>query len=1086
MKKNLLFFVFLLSTTLSLGQARTGVPIAEPGQKATSPGLYDFSVPRGTIRPKLSPTTGSDIFLVPDKQLQDSLAVVRQRLAAKADSASFVKRETGKSLFPSATQGPFPSSAFTALNQASLQGFINSQFGLPRVLEIDRSIAVASNLTIPANISLKFLPNQQIVIPANATLTVEGVIEAGDYQIFGGMGNVKITAQSARLDWFGGQSSVPTEVNTAFNRARYAVRTEGVETNGSGGVLYLSARVYTFATKIERFPNNFRLIGSGKNKTIITWSGTSEAAFDIVNSNNIGDNPLTDAQVYTYANTSRKSDKFIDLKDAAWAADFSPGDIVMLRNGGHYYDQDLGEFNEVERISGSRLFLKHNLVRNLSTEYTEYWGVLTADIVQPAIGGDVVITSDFLPSAPTGRIYSIGENIYRLKAIGSGNVTFTNLGKGSAAEGTVIPAGSRISKGRQVIKVTNTTTRNFYAENLTIQSPSTTIPTIRLLRTNGSYGTTFVNCKIEIHPNTPSTANASLWFTDNAHVNTFLDCDFVAPHLFSTQISRSATRSLYERCNFINTKIDISEFANTGLFDKCKFYYNNTGSLPTAQFINIGSTSGSFTFEDCDIYASCESSNPTPVFGTGEIQGQRIGDTDYQIVNNCRFYVKNVNSVLPQWAQGYWRYTNNTVKGSTVFLGYLGGLSPIKTKGNMYEVSGNKFLVSILTNSNPLLGFSENVNFSNNYLEFSPPENFAVSSWNKRLIQLQVLLSEGSRLIIKDNEFVGFPVTVDFLNLNGNKIDSRFDVSNNVFRNNLPVNQPIASTFLLTLRDGRTGRYSDERLTSSLQKNPQTDLQNYLDNVADAGGVLTPAQISAVRQVIQKVYAQGLRENIYYLSVCAGDAKAAKVPIWGWELGGNLYGVRTPRIGTYLNTMSDSNYDPLYGWTGGTAGQGLYAVNATDLDVTQGIGLFVQITKPETVTANRNYMGAFGSLSIIYLARLRGLGAAEIVNNAYQPGVGFIFSERNQSTLTQLNYLNSVNHQVTNSTYGGENMANTTDPNSKITLHTLSGNASNNPHNNAAIGAFGITKGTLGQTKAAQLQTIVKECMVELGRPVQP
>ena len=68
----------------------------------------------------------------------------------------------------------------------NLATVINALGARESTLTIFKQYAVTDDLTIPANITLKFLQGGSVLISTTKTLTINGRVEAGLYEIFEG------------------------------------------------------------------------------------------------------------------------------------------------------------------------------------------------------------------------------------------------------------------------------------------------------------------------------------------------------------------------------------------------------------------------------------------------------------------------------------------------------------------------------------------------------------------------------------------------------------------------------------------------------------------------------------------------------------------------------------------------------------------------------------------------------------------------------------------------------------------------------------------------------------------------------------
>lgn len=106
----------------------------------------------------------------------------------------------------------------------TLQDALNAIGTQAKTLLIQKNITITANTTIPPNVNLWFSPQGVITVNNGVTLTINGGITAGLWQIFAGAGtvvgkNAKITA--CYPEWFGGKINDQTVDNSpAFDKAQ--------------------------------------------------------------------------------------------------------------------------------------------------------------------------------------------------------------------------------------------------------------------------------------------------------------------------------------------------------------------------------------------------------------------------------------------------------------------------------------------------------------------------------------------------------------------------------------------------------------------------------------------------------------------------------------------------------------------------------------------------------------------------------------------------------------------------------------------------------------------------------------------------
>jgi hypothetical protein len=110
--------------------------------------------------------------------------------------------------------------ATNAQTQQNIQSAVDKN--IPLTINIGRTIDITTNLTIPQNIRLVFSNGGKLVIKSGVTLTIDGHIEAGYYQIFEFENSTSVLTTTkykgeVNVDWFG------SDPNTVFNSTTYVV-----------------------------------------------------------------------------------------------------------------------------------------------------------------------------------------------------------------------------------------------------------------------------------------------------------------------------------------------------------------------------------------------------------------------------------------------------------------------------------------------------------------------------------------------------------------------------------------------------------------------------------------------------------------------------------------------------------------------------------------------------------------------------------------------------------------------------------------------------------------------------------------------
>ena len=144
---------------------------------------------------------------------------------------------------------------YTPLNQA-----VSVAAAIAFTIFIDGPANIGSNITIPDNVTLKFL-NEGLIKPANGkTLTIKAFIDAEPVTIFGNFASGTITFAAGNQrefypEWWGAISLASTNSYTALNACFQAASTTHSQVNLTGGY-------YRFDSDLT-VPNDITVVGKG-------------------------------------------------------------------------------------------------------------------------------------------------------------------------------------------------------------------------------------------------------------------------------------------------------------------------------------------------------------------------------------------------------------------------------------------------------------------------------------------------------------------------------------------------------------------------------------------------------------------------------------------------------------------------------------------------------------------------------------------------------------------------------------------------------------------------------------------------------
>jgi hypothetical protein len=120
------------------------------------------------------------------------------------------------------------------------------------------TVPITSNTTIPGNVALKILKNGTFNINSGISLTIEGPLEAGMYQIFSGSGTVVFgngAAPNVFPEWWGAKGDGNINDYGALNAAVMAA-------SGKGAVYINPGKTFMIGALLE-LPSNTTIVGHG-------------------------------------------------------------------------------------------------------------------------------------------------------------------------------------------------------------------------------------------------------------------------------------------------------------------------------------------------------------------------------------------------------------------------------------------------------------------------------------------------------------------------------------------------------------------------------------------------------------------------------------------------------------------------------------------------------------------------------------------------------------------------------------------------------------------------------------------------------
>ena len=162
-------------------------------------------------------------------------------------------------------RGPF----VDVRSYASFSAAIDAIGASEKTLLIPNEQAVAADKTVPVNVTLKFLQGGSLNITDTKTVTINGHVEAGLYQIFKWTGTGKVVFGAGAVkevypQWWGAIGGSGATDDTAAIQAAANSLT-------SGGTLFFSVGTYKLTSKLTI--GNIHLVGNGYFSTVLNFVG---------------------------------------------------------------------------------------------------------------------------------------------------------------------------------------------------------------------------------------------------------------------------------------------------------------------------------------------------------------------------------------------------------------------------------------------------------------------------------------------------------------------------------------------------------------------------------------------------------------------------------------------------------------------------------------------------------------------------------------------------------------------------------------------------------------------------------------------
>lgn len=184
----------------------------------------------------------------------DGLWVYNSASAATDDNGTVLQPSVGSGRWIRVITGAYAASWFTSLNLA-----IAAIGATTCTLEVATAQTLTGNLTIPATMTLS-VGKQGTIALAGFTLTINGFLNAGFYQVFSGSGTAAFGAGVQGRDflphWWGAKGDAATDCGASILAAATAANGAG------GGRVFMAAGTYLVAAAVE-IPSNVTVEGVG-------------------------------------------------------------------------------------------------------------------------------------------------------------------------------------------------------------------------------------------------------------------------------------------------------------------------------------------------------------------------------------------------------------------------------------------------------------------------------------------------------------------------------------------------------------------------------------------------------------------------------------------------------------------------------------------------------------------------------------------------------------------------------------------------------------------------------------------------------
>jgi hypothetical protein len=244
------------------------VMIAQQQQDELNRGLRLPETEAGSAASRTLPTDRASKYLAFDADRNPIASAAQSGVPTSAFMTTMLDDETAAEARN--TLGPWvDAAAYPSFSDA-----IDAIGATSATLLIASNQTVSANKTVPANVELAFIQGGSLVIASGKVVTINGGLNAGVYQIFGGSGSVSFGAGGKVYpQWWGAMVDGVTDDYAAINSA---LSSFAAVTNRGGGTVMLTCGVFKYGTTLT-IPMSVSLEGISQEGSVLWYSGTGTA-----------------------------------------------------------------------------------------------------------------------------------------------------------------------------------------------------------------------------------------------------------------------------------------------------------------------------------------------------------------------------------------------------------------------------------------------------------------------------------------------------------------------------------------------------------------------------------------------------------------------------------------------------------------------------------------------------------------------------------------------------------------------------------------------------------------------------------------